>query len=119
MTQTLMDSLSGVEITLPEIRNAITLSDVFSTGETFDLWLTETEISDDILRWRGVDLKNDWIPVFLDICEEEARGYICIPAKSVKDVTEEKLRALYCDIAKRLGAVDVLFNGVSLLEASS
>jgi hypothetical protein len=113
MTQTLMDSLSGVVILFPRIVDVSKFTSDFASGENLKLWLIETEKSGRMTRWRGVDMKNDWVLVYLDISEDY--GYICIPAKSIKDVTEERLRSIYCDIAKRLGAIDVLFYGVSLL----
>ncbi len=117
MTQTLVDSLSGVEIIFPEVIDVLKFSDDVSNVKNLNLWLVLVETSPEMIRWHGVDLKNEWIFIMIGISEDW--GYITIPTNCIKGITETKLRSIYCDIAKRLGATDVLFNGISIMEASS
>ena len=111
MTQTLKDSLSGVEILFDHIIDTNELSADLSNMKKYGLWMIEVEKSTDITRWRGIDTKNNWIPVFIDITGNS--GCITIPSRLIP--SEHELRKLYCEIAKRLGAVDVCFNGKSLI----
>lgn len=114
MTQTLKDSLSGVEILFDHIINIKKLSSDFSDGKKYGLWMTEVESEPEFKRYKGVDTKNNWIPVFIDLGSDV--GYITIPSRLIP--SEHELRKLYCDIAKRLGASDVFFNGQSLIRRS-
>jgi len=115
MTQTLMDSMIGVELQFPQNVDVDAFSEDFDIGTTSGLWLIKLE-SSPVHRWRGVDTKNNWIPVMIGVCDDW--GYITIPTAHIPNMTEEELRIIYCDIAKRLGAVDVCFNGKSIMEAS-
>jgi hypothetical protein len=115
MTQNLKDSLSGVEIIFDHIIDTKALSTDFSDGKKYSMWMVEVERSTNMVRWRGVDTKNNWVPIFVGI--GGTSGYITIPTYSTTLlwISEIELRELYCDIAKRLGASDVFFNGKSLI----
>ncbi|NCA78312.1 MAG: hypothetical protein EOM90_18440 [Alphaproteobacteria bacterium] len=112
MTQTLMNSLFGVELKFPGKVDVKTFSKDFDTGVKSGFWMIKTE-SSPVHRWRGIDMKNDWLVLMIGVNGDW--GYITIPTADLKDMTEDKLRKLYCDIAKRLGAIDVFFNGESIL----
>ena len=109
--QTLMDSLTGVELQFTENIDHDRLSADFQTGEKSGLWLIKTE-SSPIHRWRGVDMKNNWILILIGISEDW--GYITIPTANIQNIDEKKLRDIYCDIGKRIGATSITFNGVYL-----
>lgn len=109
MTQTLMDSMIGVELQFPQIVDVDAFSADFDTGMTSGFWLVKVE-SSPVHRWRGVDTKNNWMVILIGVSDDW--GYITIPTAAV---TESELRKIYCDIAQRLGAVDIFFNGESIM----
>ncbi|MCK9577278.1 MAG: hypothetical protein M0R51_15340 [Clostridia bacterium] len=112
MTQQLIDSLVGVELIFAEKIDIQNLARCFSCGEKYNLWMIEVESEPDFKRFRGVDMYT-WDLVYLDLASDYA--YLSIPTNNIPDMTEETLSQMYCDIGKRLGAMDILFNGKSIL----
>lgn len=115
MTQTLLNSLSGVELLFSEKIDVSNFASCFSSGEKYYLWLTEVENDNEMRRFRGVDMKNGWILVYIDMHKDYT--YAVIPTTYINGITEEKLKTLYVDIGKRLGAEDICFNGKSIMRS--
>lgn len=113
MTQTLLNSLSGVELLFFEKIDVSNFVSCFSSGEKYNLWLIEVETDNEMRRFRGVDMKNDWMLIYIDMYEDYA--YCVIPTNNIQNITEEKLKTLYVDIGKRFGAQDICFNGKSIM----